>query len=369
MEPRELDHSNKTWAPSASQRQTNVDSNGGRASPQRLQFCDGESVCRSPSSFTNEQNPSGDKDADSIDNPKQRTEQRIIIGDFEQYRGLSTLKKLAKTARAASSISGNDKGNLYQNILTEDLNCNSLNNCSNNFFGGIKITANENVEKDADSEVSVDTLSPSLEKISAGPLTRGARKTLEAALAKSMVHQVPSTIAMVCEVSKSSTPPPLVVAVSSPSIAPYINSECVHRKSLPSSSPLSSSLSTACQCSPTAPSLSSPQLPSSLFDMSNSFFTNHMCPHHDDDEGERVGNNRSPSTWRVSDKKVPIENDLDDQDDMVNFITDSISSSVCANIDDDELNKNGSDSEWVRYFCFRFIAEVSLVLFRVVIYI
>ncbi|RUS74530.1 hypothetical protein EGW08_017702 [Elysia chlorotica] len=349
METRELDLSDQAWAQSEIYKLVKSESNDSQTSQQPQQG-DGERSCPSQSRFssssTNEQNPTSDKDADNVDKSKQKPEPDqlpIIIGNLDQYRGLSTLQELANTARAAISIGGKEKGNVYHhNILTEPLNSKSLTSNSDIFFGSIKFTTYKNADESAGSGVPVDQLSPNREELPSGPLTRGARKTLEAALARSL-DRVPSTTALSREESSSPTQPPLVAVVSSsaPCSGSTTNSGYVHHK--PLTSPLSSSLPTASQCSSAAPTLSSP-LPPSLFDMSSSFFSSHTCPHPEDNyEGERARGNRSPSGWPGC-GKVSIDDGLDDHDDMVNFITDAMGSSVCANIDDDD--KNASDSEW-----------------------
>ena len=353
MEAREFSPGNKTWTVPVTKRQSELVDNGDQTCC--LSQRDDESLSSTHLGQNYVAN-GNDADNESIgDQTEDNSAQQIANDGVHKYQGLRALHELANTARVASSTKTQRTAEVT--FLTD--NRNPLNDHSETFLENIK--DGSDAIKTGEVCASTDTSASSRQQLLSGPLTRGARKTLEAALAKSLLQRIPpaTTKTTVIPSSASSSvdlPPSLAVIVPSASSSAQCDevgtSESFSILIKSSPEPLSSprSISTACQCSPSTPTLSSPQLPSSLFDMSNSFLTSEDCTHNDDVDGERGRCSSSPSRWDFCHKTATMaEDDLDNHNDMVNFITDAMDSSVCGAVDDDELDKNDTDSEWVRY--------------------
>ncbi|GFR98523.1 spermatogenesis-and oogenesis-specific basic helix-loop-helix-containing protein 2 [Elysia marginata] len=345
--------------------------------------------------------------------PKTEQDKQGLIVDLDKYRGLTALQELAKTARAENSVCGNDKGNIFlltKNSNTNFLNIQSetlLDNMKITNNGNVDKTAETEVSSgtlsptdkqlfsgplthgarkfltaaitkslvhhipfatSVISENSLSSTTPSLTVVassnpgSSSPSLRvaacsNARSSSSSPSLRVVESSNPglssSSLKIVASSNPGSSTPSLrVVASSNPGSSYNIssNSENIHSRSLPLLSPLLSPISAAAQSSPTPSSLPSPQLPVSLFDMSNSFFTTDSSSHADagdESEGQRSRSHSLPSRWTIDCEKATIDDDdLDDDDenDMVDFITNAMGNGTCATV---EHEKGKSNSEWM----------------------
>ncbi|GFO20156.1 spermatogenesis-and oogenesis-specific basic helix-loop-helix-containing protein 2 [Plakobranchus ocellatus] len=340
METREQVAGNKTLLSSHVEEQSILGSNGvdicfSQDKTSEENIC-GQSRCIS----TGEDCIPDDKTNEEDTEQKQDYFKHADIKDLGKYEGICKLQELANSARAACDRSGCDIGKLS---LPSD-HTKNYGYSTQSFFGDLQ--NNDTCAARSDVEPSIENISPNSRQLPAGPLTRGARKTLEAALAKSLGCRLSSTEASSSQETIFSTTRRYSAIVSTASSPPYTISNLIQKTAnSPVPSPLSSPISTAVQCSPAAPSLSSPQLPSSFFDMSNPFFGNGAYTQ--DEEESRDGSDSSPSRWGMSSGTRMKQDDLDDHSDIVRFINDALDRSVGGAGGDDDLDRSDTDTEWV----------------------
>lgn len=334
METRELSLSDKTPYRSEIKKQSDEEINGDNIVNDEIKFNgNGCGIIN-----RNESDTTSDRvNRNTIKDPNQTEIQSLVLEDVEQHRGFATcaLQEFAKTAQEANAKA----------VRKDSNNINPLNGDSDSDFlnisgklDSLSTTSNGGKYKIVETEVASKTLSTTDKQPSYGPLIRGALKNI-----KPFANHIPNKNSVVVQ-SSSPSPPSLVVVASN---ATHVNNSSPD-DTLSRSPPLLSPLSTACHCSPTAPSLSSPQLPS-LFDMSSSFFSNDNSLHAgDDNEDQRSRSHSSPGRWHIYSKAIDSDReDNEDENDMVKFITNAMGSSACTSVEIDRAEEDKPDSEWM----------------------